>query len=949
MQEERCATCGKHISPGELACLQCLEDPRDPSNARSSFQQWFSRRTFLAGVGAGLLGLVTAPWNAVLARPLGSHTHVSIVSRDLSFWKAEGRAFAQQPIFGDKFSTSQVKPGLVPLGGDYWDGPYPVGNLSNYWLSTENEHTGSLTSHEFAIDANYPWFSFQISGHTDLKTHRLELLVRVTATNVGTFATQTSSYPLVTVPGQGKFYRIYQATGHGTEIMRQEVLNVGWLAGEPIRVRIIDNSTLGHINISDIHFLAEAPQVAVNGGAVNTPLWGWADIHTHPAANLAFGSAIFWGQPDGPIDQALAWCSPLHGADGTGIVSNTGPLMAAAEQKGYGIDIGHGVGGFPLFDGWPKFTTIIHQQMYIDWLKRSYQGGLRLIVAHAVNNEALANAFNAPRAYDDITMVEVQIAALKALASRHSDWMEIAYTPADARRIIGENKLVIVLGIEVDTLGGFGDSNTCVDADVLAYLQHVYHDLGVRHLFPIHVANNAFGGTQMYMELFNVDNHYLRGKYYEVEDGSATGVQFRLGEDTEAAVTIERDLGVYNPPDYSKIPGGHVNRAGLTTHGNYMIQAMMSLGIIIDVDHMSQKSVDGVLGLAELYNYPVVLGHTGFRELSWQRGTETNNSHKYAHEGLKTAATIQRIRNLGGVIAPITNQDDIRPVSDVIPSLTAKVNNDCAGSTKTWAQSYLYAITHMGGQGVAIGTDVNGFARFPAPRFGMNAGYNLDYNISGYGPDTIRKPLRAQQVAAQSNGVHYNAPIISPRHYRFEGVLLGDVYNTTDQDIWQAMGLYNAGLNPWTNDTIPDATRPALNFAKGFFATSKSQLDILPDPLDLNSPFEEKTAFLVKTGQQPSSSDARQVRDLYPKVLAIWQRWQAMQGNNTPLTRSYAGQRDFDINIDGVAHYGMLPDMLQDLKNVGLTDTDLIPLFRSANDYIVMWEKCEQQKQQIQI
>ena len=33
--------------------------------------------------------------------------------------------------------------------------------------------------------------------------------------------------------------------------------------------------------------------------------------------------------------------------------------------------------------------------------------------------------------------------------------------------------------------------------------------------------------------------------------------------------------------------------------------------------------------------------------------------------------------------------------------------------------------------------------------------------------------------------------------------------------------------------------------------------------------------------------------------------------------------RDFDYNLDGLSHYGMLPDMLQDLKNVGLPDDGL--------------------------
>ncbi len=65
-----------------------------------------------------------------------------------------------------------------------------------------------------------------------------------------------------------------------------------------------------------------------------------------------------------------------------------------------------------------------------------------------------------------------------------------------------------------------------------------------------------------------------------------------------------------------------------------------------------------------------------------------------------------------------------------------------------------------------------------------------------------------------------------------------------------------------------------------------------------------------------------------------------MEGNNTPLRRSTAGDRAFDINVDGIAHYGLLPDFFQDLRNSGLTHADLAPLFRSAEDYIRTWERC---------
>lgn len=51
--------------------------------------------------------------------------------------------------------------------------------------------------------------------------------------------------------------------------------------------------------------------------------------------------------------------------------------------------------------------------------------------------------------------------------------------------------------------------------------------------------------------------------------------------------------------------------------------------------------------------------------------------------------------------------------------------------------------------------------------------------------------------------------------------------------------------------------------------------------------------------------------------------------------------RDFDVNLEGMAHYGLLPDFLQDAKNVGLDAQRMAPLFMGAEDYIEMWERAE--------
>jgi len=136
------------------------------------------------------------------------------------------------------------------------------------------------------------------------------------------------------------------------------------------------------------------------------------------------------------------------------------------------------------------------------------------------------------------------------------------------------------------------------------------------------------------------------------------------------------------------------------------------------------------------------------------------------------------------------------------------------------------------------------------------------------------------------------------------------------------------------------------NLAFGLMATSEGQLASgfrLPGDNTVN---EQRAAFLVKS-RRSADGENDEVKRLVGRIQPIWDRWAAMEGNNPPLQRSLAGRRDFDVNLDGVAHYGLLPDFLQDLKNVGLDTAALATLFRSAEDYIRMWETCDVRKGRI--
>jgi microsomal dipeptidase-like Zn-dependent dipeptidase len=55
-----------------------------------------------------------------------------------------------------------------------------------------------------------------------------------------------------------------------------------------------------------------------------------------------------------------------------------------------------------------------------------------------------------------------------------------------------------------------------------------------------------------------------------------------------------------------------------------------------------------------------------------------------------------------------------------------------------------------------------------------------------------------------------------------------------------------------------------------------------------------------------------------------------------------AGERTFDFNTEGMIHLGLLPEYIEDARIDAVSESDLEPLFRSAEAYIRMWELAEE-------
>jgi microsomal dipeptidase-like Zn-dependent dipeptidase len=465
------------------------------------------------------------------------------------------------------------------------------------------------------------------------------------------------------------------------------------------------------------------------------PLTGWADLHTHPMSNLAFGGKLFHGGPDAGsllpavqmpydpecrfdararnMDEALSDDAPTHGDNfqsRCGDAVRRGVIIAV--ESGHGLpQPGHRLGA-PTFDAWPKWNDIDHQKMWVDWIKRAHQGGLRVLVALSHNNRTLGDVVvggarnSAPKTAvtDDQHSSDLQVDEIKAFVLRHSDFMEVALSAADVHRIVQANKIAVVLGVEIDNIGNFNllPPGALNFGTVAGEIQRLYSQ-GVRYIFPIHLADNAFGGTAIYDAKFSVATYRDTGHWWNIECAAPTDAiffQFNTYSSNSFLSFLINTFGIKQAPPPSPTCAGHRNALGLSNPlGVFAVKEMMRRGMIIDIDHSSQKAAEDMLALAEAVpdgGYPLVSGHSGIRGPA--EGFNAENS--------RTRAQLQRIGCLQGMFGLGTAGAD----------------------AYNWARQYVDAFNEMGKPSpkcpsgsaanagrVAFGTDANSLVETPKP------------------------------------------------------------------------------------------------------------------------------------------------------------------------------------------------------------------------------------------
>jgi microsomal dipeptidase-like Zn-dependent dipeptidase len=768
-------------------------------------------------------------------------------------WTPAGDAFVQQPLDAERLDRARFP--ASPLGGDYWNVvPYPLGHHGRFLVRSDEAGRGTLTSEAFALGANDRYFSVLVGGPDAPATQRVELQV---------------------LDGSGAAAVAWQTTGPGLELLQQRVFALpAGLAGRLARIVIIDDSPDAHITVDDAKLTPDPPTLD------RGPVWGLADFHTHPMSHLAFGGLrgvpVLWGRPGTTaasyaqdpslFELDIPECPDDHGGGRTaGILVNTVEkrlLPQDVKPRGFlatlrallklvtGRFTRHGDDGAPRFDDYPTFLSGAHHQMHVTQIHRAWQGGLRLMVAIAVHNEGVEFLASPARDRPPTTereVLEAQVCGMRRLAALNADWMQIAYAPGEARDIIHSGKLAVILGAEFDRLGemeGFASPD-----DEVQYLW----DLGIRQVTPIHGIDNRLGGAAIFEPAYNSLNDLLkRGPlnlgggdldlwepvFFDIRDGgcppgapAARGecVLFKLRPVQDRAVVSRTIFSPFSAtPNLREVEApryrdhsGHLNTRGLTEDGRSYLRSLIARGMLVGLEHMSQRSVEDTYRLVEGTGYPLLVSHAHFRALAIQDRRRTTAVGFLPDEYDISDSTLAMVRRTGGVTGVFTLENPI----DEHPLVTAPFAHDCAGSSKTFAYSLLYGISGMGGAGVGLATD---FTFIPAtgPRFGEHACWGLED--------------------------HWDArPGVGP---------LRDQYRPERQD----RGVRYEGLE------VPPGVRIAANAAL------------------------------------------------------------------TPYTM---GERTFDFNVDGFAHYGLLPDLLQDVRNIGVGAEAFEALFSSAEAYIATWEQ----------
>jgi hypothetical protein len=426
--------------------------------------------------------------------------------------------------------------------------------------------------------------------------------------------------------------------------------------------------------------------------------------------------------------------------------------------------------------GWPKIPNITHQAMYYRWVERAYLSGLRLLVDLGTNIQALCSVgvtagLGQPGAdCNDMSLGIKQIQYSYEMqdyidaqeGGPGKGWFRIVTTPAEARKVINDGKMAVVLGLEFSNLfdcdvhflpGGI-ENDGCTKADIDAGMQKVY-DMGVRQIYLYHDVNSALGGTGIFNTLsLNLIGFYGTQGFWKTYDCPAVPYYDAPGFYNAGAVMATALPGTGSDPVTQLLfsatggtlpvypPGRQCNARGMTDLGSYALQEAIKHHFILDTDHAELSEKQKMIDLAKQQTppYPLISMHGG-------------------HGGL-TLQMAKDILDLGGVIFPY-NPNGVGWM-EAFNSLK-----------KIWPKDRPIAMGY--------GFDGNGFGGYPGPRGADHPHIQYPFTLfqgPGWGPQFAAagiKPVTVGMLTIPESGKSWNADVDGTPMYGMEADLVEEI------------------------------------------------------------------------------------------------------------------------------------------------------------------------------
>jgi hypothetical protein len=416
--------------------------------------------------------------------------------------------------------------------------------------------------------------------------------------------------------------------------------------------------------LTDVRFhaadgCADYPEAELN--ATGTPskgdtsygrVGGLLEGHMHWMTYEYLGGRFHCGRPwhEYGIPYALPDCSSIEGPQG----------LAAPTQNflNYGNPAQpHDTTGWPTLASW-KNTNLTYEGTYWRWIERAWMGGLRLMVVSPNENRVLCLLqANRQTNCDEMDTVRRGMADLHQLQD-YADaqaggpgkgFFQIVTDPAQARRVVNQGRMAVVLEVEVsEPFGCSGwDQPTCDQAQVDRSIDELYR-MGVRSMLLLNKFDNPLVGVRFDPGpiglLINGANRYSAGSFWSAETCKGP-----LHDNTIYSPEPQSGAAVGQLLTTAGLPGGtapayppppHCNTRGLTTLGEHVVERMMDLHMIVNPDHMSQAGVDRTLSLIEARHYSGVISPHGWMDPGnwpriWKLGGMAFPGHADAAEYVK--------------------------------------------------------------------------------------------------------------------------------------------------------------------------------------------------------------------------------------------------------------------------------------------------------------------------